>query len=324
MKRFAMFTVTRCGVTFDELQEDDTGEWVRIEDVPGYSATDDAIAEQIIRELSQELEAQAKRLADATALLDALNAAVNEAIRNMLSGGHPFEKGVALAINGLRAAQKSSTPSPPAEPACPHCTERISGHDPECPTLRSPRTPVLRPEFVALGEALGMARPKTTDRELSRVDELERANQRIIGAERLLLRASRVVELDDWRDDYDAWMSSTPAEPAPTWRIGTDTLEEWRSAGKAVGVSSPGSMQQAKHMAVAACEALGLKYDETSPSDIREAVYAESAPEKKAEPAPSLVEQIEAELERWPDAESHIVLSRIRDLLRATREAGGR
>ena len=60
--------------------------------------------------------------------------------------------------------------------SCPHCTERLSGHDPECPTLRAKRSPVLRPEFVALGEALGLAKP-SADRELSRVDELEREGE---------------------------------------------------------------------------------------------------------------------------------------------------
>ena len=37
----------------------------------------------------------------------ALRAAVDAAIRDMLSGGHPFEAGVAKAINDLRAAQKA-------------------------------------------------------------------------------------------------------------------------------------------------------------------------------------------------------------------------
>lgn len=60
--------------------------------------------------------------------------------------------------------------------------------------------------------------------------------------------------------------------PAPSWRVGSDTLVEWREAARAVGVSSPGGLQQAKHMAEAACAALGLKYDETSPDDIREAI----------------------------------------------------
>ena len=50
-------------------------------------------------------------------------------------------------------------------------------------------------------------------RALGAEEELERANQKIIGAERLLLRASRCIELDDWRDDYDAWMSGCELAP---------------------------------------------------------------------------------------------------------------
>lgn len=46
--------------------------------------------------------------------------------------------------------------------------------------------------------------------------------------------------------------------------------DAWTDAAREVGIASPGGMQQAKRMAVAAVDALGLRYDETSPSDIRE------------------------------------------------------
>lgn len=46
----------------------------------------------------------------------ALSGAIDQAIRDMLSGGHPFEAGVAKAINDLRAAQKEHlTPIDQAE-----------------------------------------------------------------------------------------------------------------------------------------------------------------------------------------------------------------
>jgi hypothetical protein len=49
-------------------------------------------------------------------------------------------------------------------------------------------------------------------------------------------------------------------------------IEEWTRAAESVHVTSPGAMQQAKHMAAAACDALGLTYVETAPSDIRSAI----------------------------------------------------
>lgn len=39
---------------------------------------------------------------------EVLSKAIDQAIRDMLSGGHPFETGVANAINDLRAAQKET------------------------------------------------------------------------------------------------------------------------------------------------------------------------------------------------------------------------
>lgn len=49
-------------------------------------------------------------------------------------------------------------------------------------------------------------------------------------------------------------------------------LREWVDAAARVGIKSPGGMQQAKHMAVAAVAALGFVYDDTAPSDIRERI----------------------------------------------------
>jgi hypothetical protein len=85
-------------------------------------------------------------------------------------------------------------------------------------------------------------------------DELERANQRIIGAERLLLRASRIIELEDWRDDYDAWMSSAACPHCIDRLSGHDpecpTLRAKRSPAlrpefialaEALGLSKPGA-----------------------------------------------------------------------------------
>jgi hypothetical protein len=46
-------------------------------------------------------------------------------------------------------------------------------------------------------------------------------------------------------------------------------VKQWESAGRDVGIDCPGAMQQAKGLAVAACEALGLKYEETAPADFR-------------------------------------------------------
>jgi hypothetical protein len=46
-------------------------------------------------------------------------------------------------------------------------------------------------------------------------------------------------------------------------------VKEWESAGRDVGIDCPGAMQQAKGVAVAACEALGLKYEETAPADLK-------------------------------------------------------
>lgn len=54
--------------------------------------------------------------------------------------------------------------------------------------------------------------------------------------------------------------------------VGDDTVEEWRHAGRQVGVTSPGGMQQARHMADAAVKALDLEYETTAPVDITEAI----------------------------------------------------
>lgn len=48
--------------------------------------------------------------------------------------------------------------------------------------------------------------------------------------------------------------------------------DEWVRGGARVGVTCVGRMQQAKHMADAAVEALGLVWDETAPSDIRDGI----------------------------------------------------
>jgi hypothetical protein len=47
MKRFGMFPVTRCGVTLDELQEDEHGEWCRFEDHERALAEARAAAEEL-------------------------------------------------------------------------------------------------------------------------------------------------------------------------------------------------------------------------------------------------------------------------------------
>lgn len=66
-------------------------------------------------------------------------------------------------------------------------------------------------------------------------------------------------------------------------------LQEWEVNGASVGVTSPGAMQQARHMADAAVRALGLRYQETSPADIEEAIRALRSGERSspdtAEPA---------------------------------------
>lgn len=51
-------------------------------------------------------------------------------------------------------------------------------------------------------------------------------------------------------------------------------LSEWTRCGASVGVTCVGRMQQAKHMADAAVQALGLVWDETAPSDITEGIAA--------------------------------------------------
>lgn len=57
-------------------------------------------------------------------------------------------------------------------------------------------------------------------------------------------------------------------------REATRDLRSWVDAARRVGITSPGSMQQAWHLAEAAVGALGLNYDETSPADIRLAIAA--------------------------------------------------
>lgn len=47
---------------------------------------------------------------------------------------------------------------------------------------------------------------------------------------------------------------------------------KWVEAAAHVGIDCPGAMQQAVHMADAACFALNLRYSETSPNDIKAAI----------------------------------------------------
>lgn len=51
-------------------------------------------------------------------------------------------------------------------------------------------------------------------------------------------------------------------------------LREWVDAAARVGIKNPGGMQQARHLADAAVNALGLDYDETAPIDIRQGIAA--------------------------------------------------
>jgi len=106
-----------------------------------------------IGELEAELEKERARLAEATALLERCRSGFDW---NQFDDASQNAVGRDLESFLSRAPAPAAGPDDESSDACPHCTERLRGHDPECPTLRK-RAP-LRPEFVALGEALGMSR----------------------------------------------------------------------------------------------------------------------------------------------------------------------
>lgn len=62
-----------------------------------------------LKSAERGVKAFAEDLATERAAREALSRSIDSAIRDMLSGGHPFEKGVAKAINELRAAQALSS-----------------------------------------------------------------------------------------------------------------------------------------------------------------------------------------------------------------------
>ncbi len=136
------------------------------------------IAERELRETAEELERVRVRLEEATGLLRSLEQCVcwsdtmqaytlYQRVRDVLGPVRAF-------LSGATARERTNALL---------CFEgdcaKMTGRARPCPIHdegpAAPRTPVLRPEFVALGEALGMGRPAqaSEDRELSRISELE-------------------------------------------------------------------------------------------------------------------------------------------------------
>lgn len=120
-------------------------------------------------------------------------------------------------------------------------------------------------------------------------EELRRLRQELRD---VLVACGAHADVEEGRDPIEAARAVRAAELFACDEAAglRDALAEWQQAGARVGVHSPGAMQQARHMAVAACEALGLPYDDTAPSDIREAIArlreAEPDPIEPARPVP--------------------------------------
>ena len=132
-----------------------------------------------------------------------------------------------------------------------------------------------------------------------------------------------------------------PSAGLPKWHVDSAcSAQEWESAARSVGITGPGAMQQAKHMADAAVKALNrvgssLSYEDTSPQDITDGILLRcngnpincDVAHDFAERADGLLKAAESQLEAVRESiDSGLVpaaiVARIRSLLTPTPSPG--